>query len=170
MVNPTARHIVDEQLSDPASYLTVGRGDRVYDLYGWFVGEVVEPRVTEDELFDGIVIDFRGHHVFIDAPEVKAIHKQVVQLGVTAADVARIAHEERAQRRAAGGAPYCERRSDADPAPHDDAVALMAALSRLYISDRVSLAGFERDLDRVLRARTCGDLDAVAAELFTAPA
>lgn len=166
MGNPTARHIVDEQLSDPASYLTVARGDRVYDLYGWSVGRVVEPRVTEDELFDGLVIDFRGRHVFIDAPEVKAIHKQVVQLGVTSADVARIAADRHAPPRWPGGPPYCTARGAADPAQHDDAVALMGALSRLYISDRLPLAGFERDLDRVLGARTCGDLDAVAAEVF----
>ena len=32
MADATPRHIVDEQLDDPASYLTVAGGDRVYDL------------------------------------------------------------------------------------------------------------------------------------------
>lgn len=170
MANGTPRHIVDEQLDDPASYLTVARGDRVYDLYGWSIGRIVEPRVTPEEgLFDGIVIDFRGQHVFIDAPEVKTIHQQVVQLGVTGADVARVAADSRAPRCWPGGPPYCAARSAADPAQHDDAVALMASLSRLYVADRLSLDGFERDIERVLGARSCGDLDAVAAELL-APA
>ena len=115
------------------------------------------------------MVDFRGRHVFIDAPEVKAIHQQVVQLGVTGADLARIAADGGAPRCWPVGPPYCAPRNAADPAPHDDAVALMAALSRLYVADRLSLAGFERDVERVLGARSCGGLDAVAAELF-APA
>jgi hypothetical protein len=166
MAHKTARHIVDEQLSDPASYMTLARGDRVYDLYGWSAGWVVEPRITEDELFDGVVVDFRGCHVFVDAPEVKAIHERVIQLEVTTADVARIAADGHAVRGWPGGPPRCTARSAGAPAAHDDAVALMAALSRLYISDRLSLPGFERDIDRVLRARTCADLDTVAAEAF----
>ena len=169
MTDATTRHIVDEQLNHPASYLTVSRGDRVYDLYGWSIGRVHEPRITADDLFDGIVIDFRGRRVFIDAPEVKAIHQQVVQLGITGADLARTAADGRAPRRWPGGPPYCAPRSAADPATHDDAVALMAALSRLYVAERVPLEGFERHVEAVLEARTCGDLDAVAAELL-APA
>ncbi|HEX8067875.1 MAG TPA: hypothetical protein VF520_15250 [Thermoleophilaceae bacterium] len=165
MSNSTARHIVDEQLDHPASYLTVARGDRVYDLYGWSIGRVVEPRVTEDRLFDGLVVDFRGRRVFVDAPEVKAIYKQVVQLEVTGADLARVAADGHAPPRWPGGPPGCEPRSETDPAAHDDAVALMAALSRLYVADRLSLAGLEGELERVLGARTSGDLDAVAAEL-----
>ena len=166
MTDATTRHLVDEQLDDPASYLTVSRGDRVYDLYGWSIGRVAEPRITDDDLFDGIVVDFRGERVFIDAPEVKAIHQQVVQLGVTGADLARHATDGRAPRTWPGGPPSCAPRSDADPATHDDALALMAALSRLYVADRLSIDGFERQLEAVLGARTCGDLDAVAAELL----
>jgi hypothetical protein len=171
LMHGTPHHIVDEQLDDPASYLTIAGGDRVYDLYGWWIGRVVESRVTPQEgLFDGIVIDFRGRHVFVDAPEVKTIHKRVVQLGVTGADLARVAADGRAARGWPGGPPCCAARSATDPAPHDDAVALMAALSRLYVADRLSLAGFERDLERVLGAHTCDDLDAVAAELFASAA
>lgn len=160
-----ARHIVDERLNDPASYLTVAPGDRGNDLYGWFVGRVVEPRVTpEDEQFDGIVVDFRGRHVFVDAPEVRAIHLGVVQLGITTADVARVAFDRSAPPQWPDGPPCCMARDAAAPASHDDAVALMAALSRLYVADRLALAEFERDVDRALRARTCGELDAVAVE------
>ena len=164
----TARHIVDEPLDDPASYLTVARGDRVYDLYGWPVGRVIESRVTDDGLFDGVVIDFRGRRVFVDAPEVKAIHQRLIQLGITAADVAQVASNRRASPRWPGGPPYCAPRDAAEPAAHDDAVALMGSLSRLYVADRLSLTDFEGDVERVLAARSCGDLDAVAAQLFAA--
>lgn len=120
-----ARHIVDERLDDPASYLTVVPGDRVYDLYGWAVGRVVEPRLTpEDEQFDGIVVDFRGRHVFVDAPEVRAIHRGVVQLGTTTADVAQVPFDRSAPSQWPNGPPSCTARDAAAPASHDDAVAL----------------------------------------------
>src|SRR3954464_11832569 len=91
MAEAPTRHIVDEELSDPASYLTVRRGDGVYDLYGWAAGQVVEARITStrDELFDGLVIDFRGRHLFIDAPEVRSIHQGVALLRLTVADLVR---------------------------------------------------------------------------------
>jgi hypothetical protein len=160
MVEEAARHIVDEELHDPASYLTIRPGDRVYDLFGWAAGRVAECRIaaTRDELFDGVVVDFRGRRVFVDAPEVRAIHEGVVVLGLTVADLARAA-----SRRSA--AP----RRPAEAAARDDAVALMAALSRMYAADAIPLATLERDIERVLEARTCADLDAVAGELLPVP-
>src|SRR3954451_6480127 len=96
MAERTAPHIVDEDLRDPASYLTIRPGDRVYDLYGWAAGRVVEPRIaaTRDELFDGVLIDFRRRRVFVDAPEVRAIHERVVVLGVTVADLVDVARDQ----------------------------------------------------------------------------
>src|SRR4051812_46234018 len=98
MAEAVPGHIVDEELGEPASYLTVRRGDRVYDLYGWAAGQVVEPRIvaSRDEMFDGVVVDFRGHHLFVDAPEVRSIHEGVVLLEVTVADLARTANDRAA--------------------------------------------------------------------------
>src|SRR3954447_7696667 len=159
MVEEAARHIVDEELHDPASYLTIRRGDRVYDLFGWAAGRVAECRIaaTRDELFDGVVVDFRGRRVFVDAPEVRAIHDGVVVLGLTVADLTRAGDRSAAPRR------------PAEAAARDDAVALMAALSRMYAADSISLATLERDIERVLEARTCADLDAIAGELLPVP-
>jgi hypothetical protein len=167
MADATPRHIVDEELDQPASYLTVTRGDRVYDLFGWSVGHVIEPRVAPEEgLFDGLVIAFRGRDVFVDAPEVKAIYQHVIQLAVSGADLARVAADRSAPRCWPGGPPCCAARDAAGVQMHDDAVALMGSLSRLYVADRLSLGGFEREVERVLAARSSGDLDAVAAGLF----
>lgn len=155
------RHIVDEELGGPGSYMTVRAGDHVYDLYGWAVGTVVEPRIapTRDELFDGVVVDFRGRRVFVDAPEVRVIHDGVVQLGLTVADLTRAVRERaRPPLRAAGWS-----------AVSDDAVALMGALSRMYVAGRLPLARFERDVERVLGAETCAELDAVAGDLLANP-
>jgi hypothetical protein len=160
MVAEAARHIVDEELHDPASYLTIRRGDRVYDLYGWAAGRVAECRVatTRDELFDGLVVDFRGTKVFVDAPEVRAIHEGVVVLQLTVADLARAAADGTA-------AP----REPTDPAAPDDAVALLASLSRMYAADAITLETLEAETERGLKARTCADLDAIADELLPQP-
>ena len=155
MTDSSARHIVDEDPRDRASYLTVRRGDHVYDLYGWAAGRVVEPRVvnTRDEHFDGLVVDFRGRRVFVDAPEVKAIHEGVVVLAVTVADLARAASDRT-------GRPL---RATGRLQP-DDAVALLASVSRMYAADRVTLATLERDVERILTSETCEDLDSIAGE------
>ena len=161
MVERTAHHIVEERLRPPGSYRTVRPGDRVYDLYGWSVGSVVEPRIvaTRDEFFDGVVIDFRGRQVFVDAPEVRAVHEGVVVLGVTIADLADATRGHAVPPARPAGAAHS-----------DDAVALMAAISRMYAADRLSLADLERDIERVLSARTCAEPDAIAAELLPAQA
>jgi hypothetical protein len=160
MAEEAARHIVDEDLHDPASYLSIRKDDRVYDLYGWAVGGVAECRIAEtrDEFFDGLLVDFRGRRVFVDAPEVRAVHDGVVVLALTVADLAR----------GADGRPVPPRRPSAAAAP-EDAVALMAALSRMYAADAISLGTLESDTERVLKARTCGDLDAIASGLLPAP-
>src|SRR4051812_14838958 len=84
----TTQHVAEEHLGEPASYLTIARGDCVYDLYGWSAGRVAEPRIvaTRDECFDGLIVAFRGRRVFVDAPEVKAIYDGVVLLNLTVAD------------------------------------------------------------------------------------
>lgn len=171
MSDRTGRHIVDERLGEPSSYLTVRRGDRVYGRYGWLAGRVAEVRIAEaHELFDGVVVDFRGRHVFVDAPEVRAIYEGIVMLDVTVADLARAAHDRSAPRCWPGGPRQVPARPAADPLSDDDAVALMAALSRMYVADALPLADLERNTARVLSARTCGDLDAIADELLARPA
>jgi hypothetical protein len=174
MSEEPTRHIVDEDLSYPASYLTVRRGDRVYDLYGWAAGRVVETRIatTRDELFDGLVVDFRGRRLFVDAPEVRRIHEGVVLLEITVADMSRTVRDRTARPHWPGGPCQVPPRAAAEHATSDDAVALMASLSRMYVADRLALTAMERELERVLSARTCGDLDAVAISsdpLITAP-
>ena len=152
----TAPHLAEETAAGPASFLTCARGDRVYDLYGWGAGRVRESLATGDDQFDGLRLDFRGERLFVDAPEVEHIYSDVVQLGVTNADLARAT---------AAGADQPGPRDPAAPAAHDDAVALTASLSRFFMVDVLSLEEFERAVDRVLRARAAGDLDAIAADV-----
>jgi hypothetical protein len=156
------RHVAEERLGEPASYLTIERGDRVYDLYGWAAGRVAEPRIvaSRDEFFDGVVVAFRGRRVFVDAPEVRAIHDGVVLLDLTVADLARTANDATALPPA-----------PSEPAASDDAVALMGSVTRMYVAGRLSLGTLEHEVERVLAAQTRADLDAIARELLAnAPA
>jgi hypothetical protein len=164
MGSTTARHLADETLTSPASYLTVARGDRVFDLFGWAAGRVIEVRVTGDKLFDGLVIEFRDTRLFVDAPEVREIYEGVVHLGVTTADLARAANRRWSLRAWPRGPRQPAPRDAAAPADHDDAVALIASLSRCYVDDRLELPDLECNVERVLLAGTCGDLDAIARE------
>jgi hypothetical protein len=40
----------------------------------------------------------------------------------------------------------------------------------MYVAGRLSVSDLESDVERVLEARTCGELDAIAAELHAVPA
>ncbi|MEA2448142.1 MAG: hypothetical protein QOG63_74 [Thermoleophilaceae bacterium] len=170
MADAPARHIVDEELREPASYLTIRRGDLVYDLYGWAAGRVAEVRIaaTRDELFDGLVVDFRGRRLFVDAPEVHCIYEGVVVLGLTVADMSRAVRDRAAPPQWPRGPRRVPARQASEAAAPDDAVGLMGTLSRMYVAGRLSLAALERDVERVLGARNCGDLDAIAGELLAA--
>jgi hypothetical protein len=166
MAESSVHYLADERIGAPASYLTIERGDRVYDLYGWAAGRVSEPRIamTRDEFFDGIVVGFRDRRLFVDAPEVRSIHEGVILLELTVADMSRVMHDPGAPPHWPGGPPQVPPRRPSAPAAADDSIALMASLSRMYAADRLSLAELEPALERVLRAQTAADLDAIAAE------
>src|SRR3954451_23846438 len=160
MGEQTIQHVAEEHLGEPASYLTIERGDRVYDLYGWQAGRVAEPRIvaTRDEFFDGIVVAFRGKRVFVDAPEVRAIYDGVVLLSLTVGDIAKTPSNTTS-------APS----HPDEPAEPDDAVALMGSVTRMYVADLLSERTLEHEVERVLRAPTRAELDAIAEELLASP-
>ncbi|MEA2478438.1 MAG: hypothetical protein QOJ07_360, partial [Thermoleophilaceae bacterium] len=113
-------------------------------------------------------IDFRGRRLFVDAPEVGAIRHGVVVLDLTVGDLARAASDPAAQPRWPGGPRPVPARRTSEAATPDDAVGLMAALSRMFVAGRVSLRMLERDVERALGARTSADLDTIAGELLAA--
>src|SRR3954465_499412 len=160
---PSPPHMTGDQLHAPDSHLTLRPRDRVYDLYGWVAGWVVEPRTvaTRDQFFDGVLIDFRGTLVFVDAPDVSSIHPGAVVLQLTLTDLERAASDRSALVLWPGGPPRARARPASEAPVADDTVGLMAAVSRLHVAGRLSVASLERNLERVLRARTRADLDAI---------
>jgi hypothetical protein len=161
-------HFAEERLGEPGSYLTIERGDRVYDLYGWAAGRVAEPRIapTRDEFFDGVVVAFRGRRLFVDAPEVRAVYDGAVLLQLTVADLTRAASDRSAKPTWPGGPCEAHASRPTEPAAPDDVVGLTAAVSQMYVAGRLSLASFERNVGRGLGARTRAELDAIAGELL----
>jgi sporulation protein YlmC with PRC-barrel domain len=76
---------------EPASYLTLKKGDDVVSSDGEKVGTVEHVLADEEEdVFDGIVIDTQtgpgGIH-FVDAPQVKECFERAVELSIPASEV-----------------------------------------------------------------------------------
>lgn len=78
-------------LGAPASYLTLTEGTPVLSADGERLG-VVEHVLADPnaDVFDGIVIDVRGGHRFVDAPEVGDIRERGVVLRLDADAAARL--------------------------------------------------------------------------------
>ena len=78
-------------LGAPASYLTLNEGTPVLSSDGERIG-VVEHVLADAnaDVFDGLVIDTKPGHRFVDAPEVAEIHEQGVVLTLDAQAVARL--------------------------------------------------------------------------------
>jgi uncharacterized protein YrrD len=73
-----------EDLGDPASYLSLGKGAEVYSRDGAKLGEVEHVLADPDaDIFDGIVLDtslLPGGHRFVDARQVDEIFERGVLL------------------------------------------------------------------------------------------
>jgi sporulation protein YlmC with PRC-barrel domain len=75
----------------PMSYMTLEPGTPVFTSDGEEVGRVRHVLADPDaDIFDGIVIEGRGGHRFVDAPEVARIASGGVTLRLDAAAAARL--------------------------------------------------------------------------------
>jgi uncharacterized protein YrrD len=73
-----------EDLGEPSSYLSLGKGAEVYSRDGTKVGEVEHVLAAPDQdIFDGVVLDtsvLPGGHRFVDAEQVEEIFEHGVLL------------------------------------------------------------------------------------------
>jgi hypothetical protein len=83
-----------DDLGEPSSYLTVGKGVPVYSSDGEKLGRVVKVLSAPNiDMFDGVVFDTTtgpGGHRFVDAPEVGEIFERGVVLKIDAAAAANL--------------------------------------------------------------------------------
>jgi hypothetical protein len=71
----------------PISYLVLGEGTPVYSSDGQQLGEVTRVLAdTEEDIFDGLIVDTPGGDRFVDAPNVDGIYERAVVLKLSAAD------------------------------------------------------------------------------------
>ena len=73
-------------LDEPASYLTLQRGTPVVDRFGTTVGSVERVLTLSGPFFDGLIVSTSVGSRFVDAPEVRRITSQKVDLSITCAD------------------------------------------------------------------------------------
>jgi hypothetical protein len=74
-------------LGAPASYLTLDAGTPVYASGGERIGAVTHVLADADaDVFDGLVIDARDGHRFVDAPQVAEIYTRGVELTLAAGE------------------------------------------------------------------------------------
>jgi hypothetical protein len=71
---------------EPASYLTLERGAPVVDRFGAPVGRVERVLTLSGPFFDGLIVSTRAGSRFVDAPEVRRIQTNMVELSITCAD------------------------------------------------------------------------------------
>jgi hypothetical protein len=70
-----------------ASYFTLERGTLVTDRFGQPVGRIKRVLIAEASHFDGVIVGTRVGERFVDAPEVRRITQNEVELTVALSDV-----------------------------------------------------------------------------------
>jgi hypothetical protein len=76
----------EEAAGEPTSYLTLEEGTKVLSSDGEEIGRVAHVLADEaDDIFDGIVIEADGRHVFADAPLIEELRTDAVTLKLDAA-------------------------------------------------------------------------------------
>jgi len=82
---------VSDDLGPPISYLALPEGVPVRSSDGHDVGRVEHVLADpEHDIFDGLVVDARGRRLFVDAPQVAALHERGVLLDLDAETAARL--------------------------------------------------------------------------------
>lgn len=139
---------------DPCSYLTLEAGTTVVDRFGAAVGHV-ERVLTNDAspYFDGIIISTDSGSRFVDAPEVRSIRTDQVELSVTCSDV-----EQRGPRT---HGVYGVRIDRVEPSERDR-LAAIERLKQAYVNDDL---GAHELGDRIEAAYTATTLDELEALL-----
>jgi hypothetical protein len=145
--------------SGAASFYTLEPGTPVTDRFGHAVGEVVRVLIA-GVFFDGIVVSTVAGDRFVDAPEVRHIEPDEVDLRVTLSDVLFPGPE-------GPPAPPAVRniRWDRVDATEDDRAAAITTLKVAFIEDRLEVGDLERRVDLVHAATELSELDSIVADL-----
>ena len=115
---------------EPASYLTLAAGTPVVDCFGAPIGRVERVLTLTGPYFDGLIVTTRAGSRFVDAPEVRRIRSDIVELSITCGDC------EAPGLSTIDGVPAA--RSGRTEITEDDIHEAVEALKRAYVDDRIS--------------------------------
>ena len=150
-----------ETLYVPASYFTLATGTPVCDRFGQSVGEVKKVLIAWGEYFDGVIVTTRDGDRFVDAPEVRRITGERVELSVALSDVLHPGPK------GPPGPPDVHNvRRDRLEATEDDLNVAVTQLKIAFVEDRLEVEDLERRVELVHRATQLSELDELLADLL----
>ena len=146
--------------AQPASFYTLEPGAPVSDRFGQPVGLVRRVLIAGD-YFDGVVVETQEGDRFVDAPEVRRITVEDVELSVALSDVL-----HPGPKGPPGPVDVHTIRRDRIEATDEDLTVAVTQLKIAFVEDRISVEELERRVERVHHATLLGELDALVADLL----
>jgi hypothetical protein len=134
----------------PASYLTLKPGTQVVDCFGAPVGHVERVLTLTGAFFDGLIVKTHAGSRFVDAPEVRRIRSDVVELSITCADC------EAPGVTTVDGVPAA--RWGRAELTSDDIREAVEALKRAYVDDRLTAHELGDRFEAAYEAATLDEL------------
>jgi hypothetical protein len=143
----------------PASFYTLARDTPVTDRFGQPVGTVKKVLIAYDH-FDGVIVATDAGDRFVDAPEVRHIGEDEVELAVALSDVL-----QPGPKGPPGPPDVHGIRRDRLAATDDDRTVAVTQLKIAFVEDRLTVDELERRVERVHNATQLRELDDVLANL-----
>ena len=143
----------------PASFYTLEPGTPVADRFGQRVGEVKKVLIA-GRYFDGVIVATDAGDRFVDAPEVRRIQVDEVELHVALSDVL-----HPGPKGPPGPDDVHTIRRDRIDATDDDRSVAVTQLKIGFVEDRLSVEDLERRVDLAHRATQLHQLDELLADL-----
>ena len=142
-----------------SSFYTLEKGTPVTDRFGQTVG-IVEKVLIAYDYFDGVIVATEAGDRFVDAPEVRSIAGDEVELAVALSDVLHPGPK------GPPGPPDVHTiRNDRVEATEEDRTVAVTQLKVAFVEDRLAVEDLERRIELVHRATQLHELDDVLADL-----
>ena len=143
-----------------SSFYTLERGTPVTDRFGCPVGDVKRVLIAYGSYFDGVVVRTPAGDRFVDAPEVRRIDEDEVELAIALPDVV-----HPGPKGPPGPPDVHSVRRDRVLATDEDRRLAVGRLKVAYVEDRLGIDDLERRVDLIHRATQLGELDAALDDL-----
>ena len=142
-----------------ASFFTLEPGTRVTDRFGQAVGRIEKVLVAYGEYFDGVVVSTSAGDRFVDAPEVRRIGADEVELSVALADVL-----HPGPKGPPGPHDVHGIRAGRVDATEEDRDVAVTQLKSAFVEDHLGIEELERRVELVHRATRLPELDQALAD------